>query len=175
MNPWRNLFFVFMICGNFVFAQETIRPQQAPDEGENYQSLIFSTPPVTNLRGFSENISFGSADFQAWNGSYWPFYRGSIAYRYNDSGWPKESKSLGVHYQYYINNPSQNLVDSGNIDALSPAEKYDLLIGNSDWTLTKRMWRRVNSASTYGELPTWFGICHGWSAATDMQTPGTDS
>src|SRR5690606_11050922 len=52
----------------------------------------------------------------------------------------------------------------------SPAEKYDLLVGDSSMSLTKYSWGRGRPYyERYGVVPSWMGICHGWSAATHMK------
>src|SRR6185295_6707452 len=47
-----------------------------------------------------------------------------------------------------------------------PAEKYDLLVGDPSWSLTRRMqdegWLYYSGPRT---VPTWVGYCHGWASA----------
>jgi hypothetical protein len=53
---------------------------------------------------------------------------------------------------------------------LSPAEKYDLLVGNSKSDFTESQWRQ---GKTYfdetGKVEGWMGICHGWAPAAIME------
>ena len=92
-----------------------------------------------------------------------------LGHRYADPGAPK-SKKWHTNYQYYLSHPSSSYVSSGRIDSLSPAEKYDLLLEDSSWTLTRHMWNKgLKVAQMYGGVPGWFGICHGWAAASHMR------
>jgi hypothetical protein len=50
---------------------------------------------------------------------------------------------------------------------LSPAEKYDIFIGNFTYPLVAYERERTNSSD-----PTWFGLCHGWApAAINFKEP----
>ncbi|EIJ33097.1 hypothetical protein [Thiothrix nivea] len=75
-------------------------------------------------------------------------------------------------FAYIRNHPAEVIVGSGLagwVSELSPAEKYDALIGDSNYTLTKAMWGEGQKAfDRFGEVPAWFGICHGWSPASFM-------
>jgi hypothetical protein len=55
------------------------------------------------------------------------------------------------------------------ISVLSPAEKYDLLVGDENFTLTNNM---INEGRYYyensGKVESWMGICHGWAPAAYM-------
>jgi len=50
----------------------------------------------------------------------------------------------------------------------SPAEKYDLLVGDFNYTLTNKMKEEGNHVTKDedGDVPEWMGHCHGWSAAS---------
>lgn len=54
------------------------------------------------------------------------------------------------------------------INALSPAEKYDLLAEDLDATFTQSLWAEVASYGNAGKLEHWFGICEGEAAASIM-------
>lgn len=75
-------------------------------------------------------------------------------------------------FAYIRNHPASVILAGGMaswIAELSPAEKYDALIGDASQTLTKRMWADGQQAfDQYGEVPAWFGICHGWAPAAFM-------
>ena len=72
-------------------------------------------------------------------------------------------------FQDWLDNPVKEMIGKGRINDLSPAEKYDLLVGDENLTLTKMMW---NEGRTYfqstGKVERWMGICHGWAAAAFM-------
>jgi hypothetical protein len=153
-------------------ANAQVRALEAPQPGDNYQGLAYRAEPLINLAQLGGmHYLFGEANFRPWNGSYWPTQKGMLAHRYNDAGFPG-SKNWATNYSYYMSNPGDLLVAQGRIDNLSPAEKYDLLNGDTQWTLTRSMWNKgVGPAQKWGNVPGWFGICHGWSAAAHMRVP----
>jgi hypothetical protein len=66
-----------------------------------------------------------------------------------------------------------NLYNSGDFESYvnqnySPAEKYDLLVGDYDYTLTNALKGEGNYMvrDSNGDVPEWMGICHGWSPAS---------
>jgi hypothetical protein len=150
----------------------TVRPQQVPTEDDNFLDLGYRRAPLTRLPDFGTQASqFGRASFRPWNASYWPTHKGMLAARYADKGYP-DSKNWDVNYSYYLANPSSYYVAVGRSNELSPAEKYDLLLEDDEWTLTRHMWNKgLDVKAMYGRVPTWFGICHGWSAVTHMRVP----
>lgn len=98
-----------------------------------------------------------------WSGPYWPTYAGQLANRYADP-----------HYEFstsWRDNAAylESMLGKGNDSELSPAEKYDLLLGDEQFTLSRRMLSAGEShADRNGNVPTWFGLCHGWAAAAFM-------
>ena len=52
------------------------------------------------------------------------------------------------------------------INLLSPAEKYDLLIGDLSQNFSNAVWAEVRQQMAQGHVPTWLGICDGSSAAS---------
>lgn len=109
-----------------------------------------------------------------WSDTYWPTYKGSIGQRYADPGFPK-SKNWGENYGYVMSRPASSIFNSGSrnaINKLSPAEKYDLLVGDSGMTLTRYAWNMGKGKyESKGVVPSWEGICHGWNAANHMYMP----
>lgn len=113
-----------------------------------------------------------------WVDSYWPIYKGIIAIRYADPQFPN-SKAWIDNYNYILANPVTSVLrtgDSRQINRLSPAEKYDLLVGDSNMTLTKYSWSKGEEYyQKYGFVETWMGICHGWAGAAHMLVPNIDA
>lgn len=147
--------------------------QQVPGEGDSFLSMAFRTQPVSNLSQFDMvSVQYGQANFRPWASSYWPIHKGLIANRFADRGFP-ESGNWSINYSYYMSNPPQALLNSGRISALSPTEKYDLLLEDGSWSLTRAVWGKVVSTAEAGggHIPGWYGICHGWSAANHMRNP----
>src|SRR3954451_13614937 len=88
-------------------------------------------------------------------------YTAGMAQRYGDPGFPS-SKDWRLNIEYIQRN-------STSVDRLSPAEKYDLLVGDRNKTLTRFM---ISEGLPYyqrtGKVETWMGYCHGWAPASFM-------
>jgi hypothetical protein len=100
-------------------------------------------------------------------------YKGIVAYRYMDRDNIPKSKSWSSHYAYYQSHPAEGYLASDKLrKKLSPSEKYDLFIG-SPWNVTHHLWSKGAEYlhQTGHDVPTWFGICHGWAASSHMGLP----
>ncbi|MBF0298091.1 MAG: hypothetical protein HQK51_05185 [Oligoflexia bacterium] len=95
---------------------------------------------------------------------------GSTSYKpWTDTYWPSNSKGLANRWQtaagaFYLISPSKNKIlkmSQGEIAKLSPAEKYDIFVGDFNYALTKSEKKRTSILS-----PGWNGICHGWAPAS---------
>ncbi len=128
---------------------------------------------VTNLYTIREkNLEKINLDLDPWKGYHWPINMGLLANRYNDPNFSVQGTWRFCHDQF-INNPPANFIANGKIKELSPAEKYDLLIGDENFSLTKKMWEAgdVEMRRT-GEIARWAGISHGVSLASmNMPAP----
>ncbi len=106
-----------------------------------------------------------------WSCDYWAICRGILGKRYADPGFP-QSTDWKECYDYVQSRSVASILASGNaaaIDLLSPAEKYDILVGDSNYTLTKKMWAEGRYYyERNGSVATWMGICHGWAPAAYM-------
>ncbi|MCI5132128.1 MAG: hypothetical protein D3904_11550 [Candidatus Electrothrix sp. EH2] len=106
-----------------------------------------------------------------WSDDYWAFYLGSLGKRYADPGFPASS-DWKINYDYIRNNPARQIVAQGSpeaINRLSPAEKYDILIGDSEYSLTRNMWELGRKYYIRdGHVEPWMGLCHGWAPAAYM-------
>jgi hypothetical protein len=108
-----------------------------------------------------------------WSDNYWPIYQGVLANRYADGNFPNSNSWKRNHdYVMGANTDLSSILGSGDassIDNLSPAEKYDLLMGDTQGTLTKAMWAEGQGYyRSNGKVETWMGICHGWAPASYM-------
>ncbi|CAH7284086.1 Peptidase [Vibrio chagasii] len=106
-------------------------------------------------------------DAQPWSDTYWPLYSGALAWRYAD----KELRAN--NWQDYFNfSHSQKPLEyyqGKDRDDLSPAEKYDLLVGDENFTLTQRSWESGKGYyESRGHVERWMGLCHGWAPAAYM-------
>ncbi len=143
--------------------------------GNDDPANLIDTVPVRNLVEIDrQGMSRHELPYTMWSDSYWPIQKGLLAVRYNDPDFP-DSKEWESNYGYSRSRPAAEIAASGDMEAinnLSPSEKYDLLVGDSNFTLTEFSWKTgqkyIDSA---GFVPGWVGICHGWSAAAHMQAP----
>lgn len=153
------------------FLSMSVVPFSEPFPDDDFKVFLDKQPYVSNIMALQQSrLTQGQAEFEIWAGSYWPIHQGLLGMRFADPQFPR-SKVFIENYNYHAINPPEFLILSGQINRLSPSEKYDLLIGDRNWTLTKAMWARGQSSlQKYGYVPTWTGICHGWSAAVHLGT-----
>ncbi|PIS10364.1 MAG: hypothetical protein COT73_09755 [Bdellovibrio sp. CG10_big_fil_rev_8_21_14_0_10_47_8] len=112
-----------------------------------------------------------SLNLQPWADGRWPLERGILGFRYADPGFTNQV-SWETRYNYVLKTPVQQILNEPDrsrraelIDQLSPAEKYDLLVGDSEQTLTRAQWAEGESYQRSGKLAHWMGICEGSAAA----------
>ena len=89
-----------------------------------------------------------------WSDSYWPSNRGGISVRWN--------KANPENFSYVP--PTREAVfqmTESQLEALSPAEKYDLLMGRYDFPTVKAERKRTSPRDE-----DWEGLCHGWVPAS---------
>ena len=106
-----------------------------------------------------------------WSDDYWALYLGALGWRYADPAFPA-SPDWKENFDYFVAHDPRAILDSGDagaIDRLSPSEKYDILIGDDTFTLTRLMWNEGRVYyDRYGTVEGWMGICHGWAPAAYM-------
>lgn len=113
----------------------------------------------------TKNLSYSRLPSQPWSSSYWPLYQGSITYRYLDPNVPN-SNNFNDYDKYILQQRrAQTLIDEGKVDLLSPAEKYDFLMNDKNFTLTNSI---IKDIRKYGKFEGWEGICHGWAPVSYM-------
>ena len=76
-----------------------------------------------------------------WTGNYWPHMDGGITYRWNLKG----EKNPKKYWDYPLHD-MKNL-KGVDLNTLSPAEKYDLYLGNVNWNTvkTERDYAKINT------------------------------
>ena len=95
----------------------------------------------------------GTLSKEPWSGYYWAKEKGGVSYRW---------QTHEMHNYELLEKDAILTADAATIAKLSPAEKYDILVGNYDFSFTHRIIAE-NDANEAG----WTGICHGWSPASD--------
>ena len=137
--------------------------------GQAHQSAFHGfgiDQPVFNLKQMG-NVTQGKVKNRLWSDDYWAKYAGGLAYRYSDPGFwldsqnpaPDDWKVPGLHV--LRDYPAASLIREGRVDSLSPAEKYDLLVGDPAYTLTKAFIYEINQRTE-----PWEGSCDGWAYAS---------
>ncbi len=146
-----------------------LRPFSEPLPEDNFMVFLENLSAVTNINQLhAQGLTKGKSVIEPWANSYWPIHQGLLANRFSDSNFPG-SKVFIKNYEYFQSRPPEAMIASGEINHLSPAEKYDLLVGDTKWTLTHAMWQRgLTNLADDGGVATWTGICHGWAGATHM-------
>lgn len=156
-----SLFFLFVsACSQPEQAshlQEAWNSENAPENVGLTTATLESLPMEGGL----------SQEAYAWSDDYWGTYSGGIGRRWQ---YEVESNDYKDHMYEFA---TREQITAGLIDIakLSPAEKYDLLMGQYDFPLARhereRMLKSVDPQTD--SIPTWFGLCHGWAPATVME------
>ncbi len=187
---------VMMPITSFALSTNEIYPAR-PYETEKIRSSIERMTENSNFlwniyEMEKQTLEMRNTKVQPWGGHFWSLNNGMIAVDYHDPIAPIE-----IVWQWnaadYFNNRAVNIHKLGidlpqnKLNKLSPAEKYDLLLGDTSFDLTNKIW---NYASSWGskkklgflksiEMPEgysspkptqsiayWEGICHGWATAS---------
>jgi hypothetical protein len=129
----------------------------------------------------------GSAQTQmGWSNDYWPIAFGSLSMRYTFSrfydSYMEAFNSYRQPYEYKEGRRQNKPLEADFSDDWSPAEKYDLLVGDKNFSLTNALKReglgysdvktREDAQGNIEEIVSlkkdvalWMGKCHGWAAA----------
>lgn len=114
----------------------------------------------------------GAVNFQPWSGDYWPTYKGGTGARTTDPRFPMFG-AWKDYWNFYVNTITPEMNSKNfpeGIDRLSPAEKYDLLLGLNNFPLSSWSWSDAKTnENDKGEVEMWFGLCHGWAPASFME------
>ena len=136
--------------------------------------------PVFRLEDFdSRGLQKAELNELPWSGSYWPIYQGTLGARYSSRPFMELPSDWKAYYDYTRKISLGSVLATGvqaDFDALSPSEKYDILIGvpgvlagSDDGFLTQVMWKEGREYfERYGKVEAWMGICHGWAPAAFM-------
>lgn len=146
-------------------------------EGEHASILLEGAREITSLIEIEKlNLISGSSALDLWSGSYWPHYQGGLGVRYREPEFNVliEKKDKWDEFKKLKDSaPLYSL--AGRENNLSPAEKYDLLVGDTDLSLTSYSWQLGEKAQTPIGVPQWRGICDGWASASQKMPRPTKS
>ena len=142
-----------------------------------YDKMVGVNSPWRFLKNYSikfdELPTEGSLADKPWSGDYWADFLGGTTYRWYPLPKSKQDKKNPVRFGYSLPTPEE--IKKMDLRTLSPAEKYDLYMGDSNWTITKQERERtgvlktIKGTSSYDpsfKVEGWWGLCHAWAPAT---------
>ena len=142
-------------------------------------NFLESTTVVDSLEKMEAlAVTQSTVPVQPWSGDYWPYAKGLLGARSFDTtftsllGWLEK-------FDFIKSESADRIIEKHGqhgILKLSPAEKYDLLVGDSTNGLTNSMWdqgKRFHDER--GEVEGWMGICHGWAPAAIVEPRPTST
>ncbi|MBS1958696.1 MAG: hypothetical protein JST80_04410 [Bdellovibrionales bacterium] len=143
-----------MIMSPLAHASKTV------DAAKKMETLLGHPAAVLNVfDAQKQNLDSGAAKFQPWSGSYWPDINGGITNHYRDHGKFGAQIKFVLRYDAAKGRFRRDHADvCTNYDVwdatelnkkLSPAEKYDLLIGNTDFKFTKNIMDEMDFRADY--------------------------
>lgn len=140
-------------------------PTMAFQIRDRVESLV-EVPKILRTLGEMEQLQLTqqTLDRLPWSDSYWPLNKGMTAARYADPQFP-DSANWQRNLSYVQSNPPSEMIRQGRGHQLAPSEKYDLLVGDLDETLTRKTWATIQAI---GRMEGWAGICDGWAASSVM-------
>jgi hypothetical protein len=137
-------------------------------EYNDYVHALFENPDELLLNAYEidkKKLRSGKVKYTPWTGYYWSTDNGLIANRYNDRRFRNKWTFKGK-YKYYQKRSPDYYIQKGKIDQLSPAEKYELLIGDREQNFSKYIWQKgLDEVEKYGNVRDWAGLCHGLALA----------
>lgn len=137
------------------------KPENVVDEG---------ALQLTNIKDLDKpELLKNELKKKPWSDYYWAFYNGQTAYRYADENFPNHDDPDANDWKAIFDYLMKDEENYESVDVLSPAEKYDLLVGDAKFTLTRQA---LSDGEGYyrdqGKVEDWMGLCHGWAPASYM-------
>jgi hypothetical protein len=167
--------YLALIVISGIMAMTSIAFSRALGPSEQFSDYPLTHTPLVNLYRIDESLPRAKEmDIEIWSDRLWRYSSGLIAQRYKDFHYNKQLSWR--HKHQYTRSGDNSLAaitriksDSQVEDAiskLSPAEKYDLWLGDLSGTLTRSIWNEVNEIHENGGISRWMGICEGSAAAS---------
>ncbi|MCK5810403.1 MAG: hypothetical protein KAH00_04900, partial [Cocleimonas sp.] len=152
---------------------------KAPFQSNDNAADLVDDFQYNNLQKMADaNLTAARIPENPWSDDYWALYQGILGNRYSDLNNPS-SRNWRENKDYIDSHPASAILQSGSaarINALSPSEKYDAIIGDSSGALTQAMWAEGEYYyDNFGEVEAWMGICHGWAPAAYMLARPTNA
>ncbi|MEK7358099.1 MAG: hypothetical protein AAB250_16755 [Bdellovibrionota bacterium] len=103
----------------------------------------------------------GTVSKKPWSDTYWPSQKGGAAWR-----WQRKNPSHPIFYDTKGPRALAKMSET-ELDTLSPAEKYDILMNRFDYPTVDQERKRTSA-----DHPKWFGLCHAVAMVqTNYQEP----
>lgn len=133
-------------------------------------------------------------DITPWASDYWPNNKGGTSYRWqagqaaiqklkesnSDASASEQRKAAEPFYAYAeLGKPAAGMTEA----LLSPIEKFDMLRGDANFSLTASERKRSDVMKTVAgdpayvadfKIPSWYGLCHAWAPASYQFKPVAD-
>lgn len=138
-------------------SKQDTETQQAWDTANNPNNILSQNSFLERRFDRLKMAAVVSELKKPWSDSYWPNYRGGLAWRWSSPN-PGDFKTYAMpsKEQFQKMSMRQRL-------ELSPAEKYDILTGNWTFPLVDYERKRNNASDEK-----WRGLCNGWAAAAAL-------
>lgn len=121
----------------------------------------FNDPSKILGKGYEQKFNKlplkGQSGELPWSGYQWPDQNGGIAFR-----WQIEHNKLPFDYKLLSREEVTNLSQE-DLNKMSPAEKYDVLMNNYDYPTVKSEIKRTDI-----DFPDWYGLCHAQALAATL-------
>jgi Transglutaminase elicitor len=143
------------------------------ESGDKVDDLVESYMTEEELlRDLDKVPNRGQVSGDFWSGDYWRTNWGLTSYRYSTQKKYKlyhkavESYSQPEEWLQIFGEPTLRSL-AEEIERWSPSEKYDLLVGDAKFNLTREQKSEGEDlVKSNGEVEEWFGICDGWAPAS---------
>jgi len=165
---------------------------QAPTIQHEVERLLHHPGAVMNAIDLDQmGLSHAKTPVEPWTSSYWPDSIGGIAVRYGRKTVLGQKIETALNYgwnrdqwkakDYRMKKNVLSLSEDEIARQLAPSEKYDLLMGDMNFSLTNNIIADIDYRYHYKLSPqgswypkngmvSWVGICDGWTVAS-LHTP----
>ena len=172
--------YVFSVCLALVLSINTSSAEEFVPYHPRAFAGFWIHNPILNLEKLLP-VTEGTVRNTLWSDDYWAIYAGGLAYRYAAPGFwinPNKPKpnDWKIPSEYILKKmPAEKMVRANRTHLLSPAEKYDLLVGDtgnpknpkqSGYTLTRSFLSQITA-----KTQPWEGSCDGWAFASMNEKP----
>lgn len=136
--------------------------------------FVNSDRAYRSLLEYQSSVGFsGSSAFQPWSSTYWPLDQGMTAHAYADRGGHGHNFFMNKtrfhsRIKTFLSRAEKNRLDAEDFDTMSPTEKYDIYLGDTNFTLSRSIWNSLTEhekRTKKKKIQDWEGICHGWAPA----------